>query len=304
MIPLGLEPAAIRLNWVHDGMARIAIATCAELPEPDHDELLLLGALRRAGHEAEMAAWDCEPSLAGYAACLIRSTWNYHLAPDRFRAWLHRAEGETLLLNPFRAMEANLHKSYLLDSASQGVPIVPTRLVKRAEDPVEALRAVPWKRFVVKPAISAGSYRTESFDAEERSHALAHLEKVLSDGDALIQEFLPSVLEGGEIAWVWIDGEVTHGVRKQPRFAVDEESVSEAIVPSDADLDRLGVFARQIPAGCLYARIDVMESRVAWLLSELELIEPSLFFMQHPIALDRFVQAVDARLAELPLRHA
>jgi hypothetical protein len=43
----------------------------------------------------------------------------------------------------------------------------------------------------------------------------------------------------------------------------------------------------------LYARVDLMEGEPGeWLLSELELAEPSLFFVQHPEALSRFVAAL------------
>jgi hypothetical protein len=47
----------------------------------------------------------------------------------------------------------------------------------------------------------------------------------------------------------------------------------------------------------LYARVDVIEDaglEGGLRLMELELIEPSLFFAQHPSTLDRFVQAIVA----------
>ena len=39
-------------------MTSVALVTCLELPEPDPDEELLLGALRKAGMHAELLAWD------------------------------------------------------------------------------------------------------------------------------------------------------------------------------------------------------------------------------------------------------
>ena len=65
----------------------VAVATCLELPEPDPDASLLLGALAREGLAARVAAWDGEPgAFDGAALVLLRSTWNYHLRIDPFLA--------------------------------------------------------------------------------------------------------------------------------------------------------------------------------------------------------------------------
>ena len=45
----------------------------------------------------------------------------------------------------------------------------------------------------------------------------------------LVQRYLPSVEDYGERALIWIDGELTHAVRKTPRFDGDDESVSDAV---------------------------------------------------------------------------
>jgi hypothetical protein len=42
-------------------MSRVALITCRNIPEPDHDEELLLAALRETGLQAEMLAWDDWP---------------------------------------------------------------------------------------------------------------------------------------------------------------------------------------------------------------------------------------------------
>jgi hypothetical protein len=103
----------------------------------------------------------------------------------------------------------------------------------------------------------------------------------------------------GERALVWIDGELTHAVRKSPRFFGENESVSEAIpVAADertfAELALKAADARE--HGILYARIDVIRDEGGTLrLMELELIEPSLFLKQSAAALDRLVAAIVAR---------
>ena len=60
----------------------------------------------------------------------------------------------------------------------------------------------------------------------------------MADGDALVQSYLPSVEGYGERALIWIDGELTHAVRKTPRLDDDDESISAAlpIAPAEAAL--------------------------------------------------------------------
>jgi hypothetical protein len=104
----------------------------------------------------------------------------------------------------------------------------------------------------------------------------------------------------GERALVWIDGELTHAVRKSPRFEGQDETVSsEAMEISSAEaalaLRTLGA----VDGPLLYARVDVaLGPDGEPVVMELELVEPSLFFPQCGHALERFVAGIRRRLAE------
>ena len=66
----------------------------------------------------------------------------------------------------------------------------------------------------------------------------------------------------------------------------------------DAARDALSVLDR-VSGRLLYARVDVAPGTDGSpVLMELELVEPSLFFPQHPPALARYVQALQRRLRE------
>jgi hypothetical protein len=275
---------------------RIGLVTCSNLPEADWDERLTLDALN-SRFRTELIAWDAPDADPGaFDLLILRSTWNYHLHPAAFLEWCQKAAAQTRLLNPIEVVQWNAHKSYLLNL---GVPVVPTHVVDERPQNLEALlEKNGWSEFVVKPAISGGSYKTSRFSSAHLDSAEALLEDILQEGDALIQPFIPSVEYGGEIAWTWIAGTVTHGIRKSPRMHDQDESVSAGFVPTREDLARLQPFLDCIPQDCLYARIDVMETPEGWLLSELELIEPSLFFCKHESALPVFVEAV-ARAANV-----
>lgn len=272
------------------------MGTCRPLPEPDVDEPLLLDALAKAGIEAEMTAWD-DPDIewGSYDACVVRSTWNYLDAPDDFLEWMQKVSAQTLLLNPASAMIPNIHKRYLLDLEASGVKIVSTTVLEKGMM-VESLDGFGEETIVIKPAISAGSWLTRKFTPYQFEEAKEFANEHLETRDMLIQPYLDSVERRDEIAWCWIDGKLTHGVRKSPRFDEGYEDVSEAVYPTDEDRALVDNILDQVRENLLYARIDLMESKGEWLLSELELIEPSLFFKQNPAALDVFIPALQRRV--------
>jgi hypothetical protein len=113
----------------------------------------------------------------------------------------------------------------------------------------------------------------------------------------MVQPYLESIHTVGERSLIWIDGEVTHAIVKSPRFADDHEAVSEAVEPNEDERDLVSRLMRGYP-GCLYARVDLMQdSAGVWCLSELELIEPSLFLKQNPAALNRLVEGISAHIS-------
>ena len=268
----------------------LRIATCTRLPEPDPDEEPLLEALAAHGVQARMAAWD-DPGedWPAPAPTVIRSTWNYIHSLDRFLLWARTAAP---LWNPEPIVRWNVHKSYLADLAARGHAVAPTTFHRRGDRVIISVD----REIVIKPTVSAGSFGTRRFAPGEHAAAQIHLDGLLAERDAMVQEYLPSVEGYGERAVVWIDGEVTHAVRKSPRFSGSDEAVSAA-VPVAAD-ERAMAQAVLAPYAqdLLSARVDL--ARVAGgepVIMELELIEPSLVLVQHPPALARLARAIARR---------
>jgi glutathione synthase/RimK-type ligase-like ATP-grasp enzyme len=281
------------------GPIDVALASCQVLPEPDLDEAPLLGALRAAGLRAEVLAWD-DPAadFASARLTLLRATWNYADRPEVFGDWLARTAAATALWNPLSVVRWNLHKGYLLDLARAGVPVTPTHLAPRgsSERLADVAAERGWSDVVVKPAVSAGSRLTMRVRAgSERGEA--HLRALVGREDALVQPYLPAVEGHGERALVVIDGELTHAVRKAPRFVGEAESVTGpfAVSGDEAALARAALAAAPEPV--LYARVDVAPGADGRpVLMELELIEPALFFEHGPRALARLVDAIARHL--------
>jgi hypothetical protein len=108
---------------------------------------------------------------------------------------------------------------------------------------------------------------------------------------------MPSVESTGERSVVWIDGEITHAIRKTLRLAGGVESVSDAVpIADDERAFALRAMAAVRSDDLLYGRVDMIRDEAGDLhVMELELVEPSLFFRQHRPALDRFVAAIQRR---------
>lgn len=288
----------------------LTLVTCAAMPEPDTDEQPLLDALSVAGIEAGMAAWD-DPAVDWSQAPLtvIRSTWNYAEDRDAFLRWAqHVASQSTVLRNPLSVIGPNTHKSYLAGLERAELPVIPTRWFSRGGRPADAdaLRALPWRHVVAKPAVGGGSTGVRAFDLdrdEELESACAHIAGLQAGGEVLVQPRLRSIVERGERDVVWIGGECTHVVTKLARFEGEEERVARdehsAAVdsPTDAEVALALRALRTVPAygqqELLYARVDLAEDELGTLrIVELELVEPSLFVALHEPAMQRFVQVL------------
>jgi hypothetical protein len=287
------------------------------MPEPDVDEALLLAAVRDAGCDAEVVAWD-DPHADwhDYDVVVLRSTWNYAEPgqTERFLAWA-LAQGERgALRNCASIVRWNAHKSYLHELAAAGVAVVPTTCVERSTDIsfAEAVSATDRSAGLVeKPAVSAGSRDTHRVagDAAAIARFEATWRPLLAREDMLVQPYVPSVDGHGERCLTYLEGGFSHAVRKNPRFVGDAERVSaEALAASPEEMrlaqEALDAARNLVPDAewpLLYARVDMAPGADgAPMLMELELIEPSLFLSQHPPSLATFADAIAARVGIAP----
>jgi O-ureido-D-serine cyclo-ligase len=97
---------------------------------------------------------------------------------------------------------------------------------------------------------------------------------------------------------IWIDGALTHAIRKTPRFAGDSERI-EGPFPI-ADDERAVATAALAPyvGRILYGRVDLVRDHADQpRVMELELIEPSLFFTRGEGSVERYVAGLSRRLS-------
>jgi hypothetical protein len=281
-------------------MTRIALATCAALPDLDPDEQLLLEPLRALGADAIAAVWDdAIVDWDAFDLVVIRSTWDYVPRRDEFLAWTRSV---ARIVNPAAIVAWNTDKTYLRDLAQAGVPVVPTEWI----EPGQPIQLQAEGRYVLKPAIGAGSVDAGLFDlssASERRAALVHAERLLDTGQTVMaQPYLERIEAEGEAALIFFDGEFSHVINKgamltTARKVVADLYTEEVITPRVASPDEMAVARAAlaaIPGGAdqiAYARIDLVPGPGGEpLVIELELTEPSLFLGKAPGSADRLAR--------------
>ncbi len=274
---------------------RIALAGCFKLPEPDPDAAPLRRAIQEAAGSAEWIGWD-DPAadLTGFDLCVIRSTWNYIHDLPGFLRWIQRAAKKTRVLNPRRLVRWNADKLYLRDLAGRGIPTVPTLYIEqgRVASLPELLAPTSWTDVVIKPRVGAASFATRRFGPREHREGSRFLAEHAVRLPMLIQPYVKSVEDYGERALIWIGGSLTHAIRKNPRLHGQAEGVSGAVPIASDEAELAARTLEPYAKDLLYARVDVArDERGRALVMELELIEPSLFLIQHRPALERLANA-------------
>jgi glutathione synthase/RimK-type ligase-like ATP-grasp enzyme len=279
---------------------RLRVATCDPLPEPDRDQAPLMAALSASGIAAELVAWDGPSDWDQPVPTLLRSTWDYTVRVAEFLAWCERVAAASVLLNPIERVRHNAHKRYLIELAGRGVPTVPTVLLAAGEhDELEDRIAAVGDDLVIKPAVGAASRQARRFAAGDGHAACAHARALLGREDVLVQPYLPAVEGHGERSLVWIDGAISHAVRKSPRWSGGVEEVRCSAEMSRAEREVAEAAIAPWRDQLLYARIDLVPDRAgAPVVLELELIEPSLFFACAPGSADRLVTGLERRLLD------
>lgn len=297
---------------------RIALATCSVLPHLDPDGAPLVRALAARGMDAVSAVWDDpEVDWSSFDLVVVRSTWDYSSRRDAFVDW---ASSVPRLLNAASVLRWNTDKEYLKELDAAGIAVIPTLWL----DPARALtsqaihtRLPAQGDFVIKPTVSAGARNTgryQSGEAHSRGLAIKHVRTLLESGrHVMVQPYITSVDTAGEASLVFIDGEFSHAVRQNallkgrhaPTRGLYQQEPMRAHEASEAEVDiarrALAVAADAVTGGVtsefLYARVDlVTDNDGAPMVIELELTEPSLFMAHAPGSLDRFADAIVARL--------
>ncbi len=283
------------------------LATCRSQPALWFDDEALPQALAAEGIRAEPRAWQDIPA---DAPALVRTPWDYAEHLDEFRAWLAGRTGPTI--NPAERMLWNLDKRYLLELAAAGHAIVPTKVLPAFDAAaVETIRrAQRWDAAIAKPVVGCAAEgltrvrgeHVETFD--QAGNTWSERKAATPEGPCLVQPFLPAI-DAGEWSLFYFGGRFSHAVLKTPAegdIRVQEEHGGRTRSGDPPAVARVAAdaIAAEVP-DCTYARVDGLMDASGdgdrFLLMELELIEPELYFRYAPGTEANLAKAVAQRLA-------
>lgn len=277
----------------------VALATWEKLPELSEDDRTLLPELAKLGITPAAAVWS-DPSVrwARFDAVVLRSTWEYYRHLEEFLAWVDRVGAVTTLWNPPGLVRWNSHKSYLLVLESRGVPIVPTRISPNLREAARAARRQHWDRVVLKPAVSAGAYRTFLVDAGSLEEGSGSWTDLAGAGEILVQPYQGEVERTGERSLVFFQGTYSHAFLRAPHLIRTSDLVEGTpVLPSGAELEVASRALAAAPGRTLYGRVDlVSDGEVGPRVMELEVIEPFLGLATSLTAARTFANAIASTL--------
>lgn len=266
-----------------------------------HEDELMVNALRKAGLNTDRKAWDDgDFNWASTKSVLFRTTWDYFERYPEFSAWLNKTSTQTRLFNSEKLIRWNVDKHYLNDLKQKGIRIPPTLFIEKLSGVSlgELLENTGWNDAVLKPCISGAARHTYRINPSNFDKYEAVFKQLLKQEAMMLQPFQHNIVAKGEVSAMVIDGSFTHAILKKAKpgdFRVQDDfggSVHEFNPDKEAVL-----FAENAVEQCIekpiYARVDMfLDNEQKWALSEMELIEPELWFRHNPEAATKLAVAI------------
>ncbi len=280
---------------------RCAYLTMDDISGFVSDAELSFAPMAELGWDVEMVPWQSNIDWSAYELVYICTPWDYQNDVAGFLDVLATIENSSArLVNGLDLVHWNLEKTYLQELEMRGADIVPSRFFDRFDaDRIAAcfdLHATD--NIVVKPVVGANADNIFVLGRPLSSGAIDQLGRVFAKRPFFVQPFVENVRLEGEYSLFFFGGEYSHAILKKPKpgdFRTQEEHGADILsVEAPAALVEtarrvLGVVNPQP----VYVRADfVRDTGQRFLLMELELIEPALYFRTDPESARRFAAAL------------
>ncbi len=271
----------------------------------EHDMMInaLRPAFERHGFNLRVIDWEAPlDQFSGIDLVLLGTAWNYQ---DKHEAFLEKLDGLNergiTVCNPPDVVRWNATKTYLRDLAETGARTIPTmwRETVTAKGALEAMETFDTDRVVVKRQVGAGALGQELVSRgslPSPDWEFGH--------PAMLQPFLPAIAKEGELSFIFVDGEVSHALRKRPaegdyRIQSLYGGREEVLQPSQEETEAAQAIVSALPFDTpLYARIDMLRDEDGALqVMEAELIEPYLYPEQGPELGEKLAAAITKRIS-------
>lgn len=267
---------------------------------------LLKEALESLGLKVARKDW-ADPTFdwGSTKSAIFRSTWDYFDRFDEFKSWLKKVENQTQFFNPISQIQWNMDKWYLQDLAERGINVVETLYIKKGESRslTHIFNETGFEEIILKPTIAGAARHTYRLNAENIEEYEILFRSLIKSEDMMLQPFQYHIMNKGEVSFIVIGGVYTHSVLKKGKkgdFRVQDDfgGTLHNYEPTAAEIE----FAEKAVQACnplpAYARVDVMWNNDGELaVSEVELIEPELWFRRNKKAAGRLAAVINLKLS-------
>ncbi len=269
------------------------------------EDRLVMDGLERLGLKTKKVAWsDSSFDWSSTRIALFRTTWDYAEKFTAFSDWLMEVSMKTKLVNDYETIIWNLDKHYLDDLKNEGVSIVETYFIEPRDQRtlLELHQELGWENTVLKPAISAAAKDTFKLNSENLSEYEALYAELVRNETMMIQPFQDDVVSRGEISLMLIGGEYTHAVLKVAKpgdFRVQDDfgGTVEDYTPTQEEIDLAVIAVNACEQTPIYARVDIVnDNNGKPAVSELELVEPEMWFRKNHLAAEKLASEIHTLL--------
>ncbi len=279
---------------------KIAILTCQNIPNLNESDQLLIPSLAKKNIDAKAVIWnDITINWLDFDVLIFRNTWDYYEKQIEFDLWLENIEKLGIkTLNSISIINQNKHKFYLQDFEKQGIKILPTVFIEKTEN-LNLSKIIPnhWKKAVIKPAYSGGSYQTQLFDIVDIDKINEQYISIASEKELLLQEFMPEIMTLGETSFIFFNKKFSHAVNKQAvngDFRIQNQfgGIYTLIEAEAQIIEKAQKIVNTFSENLLYCRVDGIIIDNELHLMEVECLEPDLYFNLAKGSIDKFVTSI------------
>jgi glutathione synthase/RimK-type ligase-like ATP-grasp enzyme len=269
------------------------------------EDNMVKDALSKRGLKVHRVNWDNTTyDWSDTAHVLFRTTWDYFDRFEEFSLWLEKVNKETVLINPMKTILWNMDKHYLLDLKKEGINTPPGIFIEKGDNRSlnSHFNEQVWDEAILKPAISGAGRHTYRLNENNVAKYEEIFKALIKEEAMLLQEYQQSITEKGEVAFMVFGGKFSHAILKKAKkgdFRVQDD-FGGTVHDYNASEEEI-LFVEKVVSICkpmpLYARVDIMwDNNDDICVSELELIEPELWFRKSITAADLLAEAITNKI--------
>jgi len=284
------------------------------------DDYILIRYLRAKDIKCQPIYWNRDNNnYQGIDCMIMRSPWDYMdslSTKEKFLTFIEKLEFYNIpVCNHPSLLKWLTNKSYLKNFQSSGINVVPSIFFKAGENIPLLDYLEHYEAIILKPTIAACGNGLIFIKSLDEAKKLGGNQYVCLE-DMILQKFIPEIKDKGEWSLVYIDGKYSHSVLKKPpkdsilvhaerggtlHFVDAPKHVIECANTASVAME--SAWRKSQYSECyvnynqpLYIRFDILENENSAFISEVEGVEPELYFRARKESVEEFYLALLKRL--------